>query len=160
MNKFHVMEEQVMMSLDIKPYRTEWRIAAPKEGIAGTVDFVGQLPDGTYCIMDWKTTKGMAKKFSNTYKKAKFPIDNLDDCDGVKYSLQLNLYKYILEKYYGLRVSMMMVAAFSKFEPDYFTKEVEDMQETVEELLNHFMLQQRQEAQMNPPSRSGVNLPF
>jgi hypothetical protein len=53
----------------IKPYRTEWTIAAPDRGIGGTVDFVGQLESGNYCIMDWKRSKGLAEGLTNNYGK-------------------------------------------------------------------------------------------
>ena len=39
----------------------------------------------------------------------KSPLQHLEDCSGVHYRLQLNCYRFILEKYYDLRVSMMMV---------------------------------------------------
>lgn len=54
---------------DIKPFRTEWTIAAPDRSIGGTVDFVGQLESGNYCIMDWKRSKGLAEGLTNNFGK-------------------------------------------------------------------------------------------
>ncbi len=49
------------------------RIAAPEEQLAGCVDFVGKLPDGTFTIMDWKTSKALRERLTDNYgKKAKY----------------------------------------------------------------------------------------
>ena len=37
------------------------------------------------------------------------PLDHLPDAQGIKYRLQLNVYRFILEKYYGFVVSSMLV---------------------------------------------------
>jgi hypothetical protein len=52
------------------------------------------------------------------------PLDHLDECDGNKYFLQLNLYKYILEKYYSIKISEMRLAAFNRSDSGYFTTAV------------------------------------
>jgi hypothetical protein len=84
---------------EIDPFRTEWRIAAPDIGLAGSVDFVGRLPDGTYAVMDWKRSKELPNKMDNRNNKygknAKYPLSHLDDCDGSKYCLQLNMYRCV-----------------------------------------------------------------
>lgn len=69
MSQFLAFNEEEINSQGIKPYRTEWRIAAPDLNIAGSVDFVGQMPDGTYCIMDWKRAKNLQGSLSNAYGK-------------------------------------------------------------------------------------------
>jgi hypothetical protein len=75
MKLFMDFEKTFIQGANIKPTRTEWRIAAEEEGIGGTVDFVGAKPDGTFVIMDWKTTKGLAGKMSNAYgRKAKYDL--------------------------------------------------------------------------------------
>jgi hypothetical protein len=53
------------------------------------------------------------------------------DCDGSKYSLQLNLYRYILGKYYGINVSHMMLASFHPGLRAYFKAEVPVMDDEV-----------------------------
>ena len=68
---FENFDEEYVARKEIIPYRTEWRICAPDLGLAGSVDFVGKLPDGTFCIIDWKTSKKLETSLSNEYKKAK-----------------------------------------------------------------------------------------
>ena len=69
MRKFYAFKEKYITSRDIIPYRTEWKIYGEDESIAGTVDFVGKKPDGTFVIFDWKTTAAMHRKFHNEYGK-------------------------------------------------------------------------------------------
>ena len=110
----------------IIPYRTEWRIACPIHKIAGTVDFVGRKPDGNYVLIDWKRSKKLEDNLTNNFnRKAKYPLDDLDDCDGVKYSLQLNIYRYILQKHYGITVDNLIVASFHPNLETYFSFDVE-----------------------------------
>jgi len=68
--------------------------------IAGTIDFCLMDADGTIWIMDWKTNKEIT--LTNAWgKKMLKPIEHLDDCEAVKYGLQLSLYEFIMrsEKY-------------------------------------------------------------
>ena len=64
-------------------------------------------PNGHLVLFDWKRSKSLAEKYSNRWQKMREPLSHLDDCAGVHYRLQLNAYKYILEKYYGVCVDDM-----------------------------------------------------
>ena len=39
-----------------------------------------------------------------------WPMDHLDDCDAAGYALQLNLYKYILQRHYDVTVGGMVLS--------------------------------------------------
>lgn len=69
MKQFLSFYEDHINAKAIQPYRTEWRIAAPDIDLAGSVDFVGKMPDGTFCIMDWKRAKDLHTKLENAYGK-------------------------------------------------------------------------------------------
>lgn len=90
-------------------YRTEWEIFGVEENLAGSIDFVASSSDGFYMIVDWKRTKGLKGKYENVWRSMLPPLEHLHDCSGTKYRLQLNCYMYLLEKYYGLRISRMVV---------------------------------------------------
>ena len=47
------------------------------------------------------------------------PLDDHDDCDGVKYFAQLNMYRYILGKYYDINVSQMYLVSLSGNQENY-----------------------------------------
>ncbi len=67
MSMFLEFERAHIAGREIRPIRTEWRIAAKDELIGGTVDFVGQKKDGTFVLMDWKSTKDMRNKMTNNF---------------------------------------------------------------------------------------------
>lgn len=76
-------------------------IFSPTFGIAGMVDLVMFDPRCNHIIIvDWKTNKQI--KMDNPWQSALPPIQALEDCEYVKYSLQLTLYEMILrhERYF------------------------------------------------------------
>lgn len=66
--------------------------------IAGTMDgLIKSKKDGKIWIIDWKTNEKITTE--NTYNKFGFsPIEHIPDINYEHYSLQLNLYEYILKK--------------------------------------------------------------
>ena len=93
----------------IRAYRTEWQIAGFDERIAGSIDFVARKDDGSLTLVDWKCAANLSRKYQNRCAHMLSPLENLADCAGIHYRLQLNCYKYILEKYYEVVVSNMDV---------------------------------------------------
>ena len=76
----------------------------------GTIDLL--LLDkktGIYNIMDWKTSKRIDSKAYRNKKGNHLVTANIDDCNFNHYALQLSLYRYILETYYGLNISEQMI---------------------------------------------------
>ena len=94
---------------NLRAYRTEWEVYGEEENIAGSIDFIAENEDGDLVIIDWKRTKKLRDSFQNPFRKMSAPLDHLDDCKGSHYELQLNCYRYILQKYYGRRVTQMLV---------------------------------------------------
>ncbi|CAJ1423131.1 unnamed protein product, partial [Effrenium voratum] len=90
-------------------YRTEWCVWGTQERMAGSIDFAAQDEKGHIVLFDWKRTKSLPTKFSNTFASMRPPLQHLPDAAGIKYRLQLNIYKWILEKYYGVVVVDMFV---------------------------------------------------
>lgn len=90
-------------------YRTEWEIYTKKYKIAGSVDIVFIDPDdpSKHMIGDWKRVREI--KYENKYEKAFEPIEHLDVCNYWQYTLQLNMYRMILEKYYKLCISKLFL---------------------------------------------------
>jgi len=76
----------------------ELQVFSLKHNIAGTVDALFRHKEtGEIHMYDWKTNKEILMK-SKYYKKGLDPIKHMQDCNFSKYSLQLNLYKRILEE--------------------------------------------------------------
>lgn len=86
------------------PYRTEWMIYDEELKLAGSIDMVYINTDGTLTIYDWKRCKEINSQ--NTWNKfATDPrIQHLPDTNYWHYALQLNTYRYILERNYGVKV--------------------------------------------------------
>jgi hypothetical protein len=90
---------------DMKPYRTEWMIYDEDIKICGSIDMVYENEeDGTLSIFDWKRCKQITKV--NPYNKFSLTPEfaEMADSNFWHYTLQLNMYKMILEKKYNKRV--------------------------------------------------------
>tara|TARA_B100001094_G_scaffold320342_1_gene366433 strand:- start:502 stop:1716 length:1215 start_codon:yes stop_codon:yes gene_type:complete len=120
---------------DLDPYRTEWMVWDKELRLAGSVDMLFENPDGTLQIYDWKRSKKVVKE--NKWASAIVDcISHLPDSNFWKYSLQLNTYKWILEKNYGKKISNMFLVwlhpnnpgnSYLKYEVDPLPKEMEDL---------------------------------
>jgi len=94
---------------DLKPFRTEWMVYDEDVKISGSIDMIYENPDGTLSIYDWKRSKNISK--INNYNKFALPpqICHLPDANFWHYALQLNTYKFILEKKYNKKVKELFL---------------------------------------------------
>lgn len=97
-----------------EPFRTEWSVYCPETRICGQIDFAGMIDPKSkrLVLIDWKRTQNITFRCFNRFQGRKpktgyGPCQEIDSCNGNKYYLQLNLYKYIIEKYYGYYVQKM-----------------------------------------------------
>jgi ATP-dependent exoDNAse (exonuclease V) beta subunit len=89
----------------LTPFRTEMMIFDEDIRICGSVDMLFQNEDGTFSIYDWKFAKEIQ---THSYgKKGLFPLEHMNDCYTVHYTVQLNLYRVILERKYGYVIQDM-----------------------------------------------------
>ena len=93
---------------DIVAWRTEWVIFAEDEHLAGSIDFCARASDGKFLLIDWKRTAGLRAKFQS-WERMQAPLSHVCDCPGMQYRLQLNAYRYVLEKYYDMAISRMLI---------------------------------------------------
>ena len=73
--------------------------------------------NGEYIIYDWKRSEkvidnGMPVKINKYGEKGNYPLEHLDNTPYYHYALQLSLYKYILEKNYGMKISDLRLGIF------------------------------------------------
>ena len=128
---FHRFHHQEIEN-HLRPVRTEWSIFDEDHQIAGTVDALFQrIHTGEYILVDWKCISGL--KFTNSFRSGKGCLSHLPDCNMIHYSLQLNLYKYILEKYYQKRIHKMYIIVFNK--QKYHKYEIPFMEEEIKRIL-------------------------
>lgn len=85
------------------PIANEIIVNDPALGLAGTIDFVAyNKRTDTVDILDWKTSKQFS--VSGGSQMMKDPFSAYPNTNVSEYSLQLSLYKYIVEKYTDLKI--------------------------------------------------------
>lgn len=117
------------------PFRTEWRIYDADARVAGTLDFVCACPDGTYEIYDWKRSNKIDPTERNPWANGLNGLEHLTDTSYSHYCLQQNLYRYMLQKNYGLKVSRMNLVVLHPELPTYRVVPIPPMEREVETIL-------------------------
>ena len=123
---------------ELKIYRTEWFIFSEIFRITGAIDAVFENDDGTLSIYDWKRSKDISFNAFNN-ECANYPIEHIPNTNYYQYSLQLNLYKAILEKYYGKKIKDLCLVILHPNNLNYEIIKVKNMKEEIELILQDRM---------------------
>ena len=109
----------------------------PDEDVAGSIGMVlKQRDSAVFYLVDWKRSEKLQDKYNGFGKTKKSPLESVADCQGQHYRLQLNIYKWILEKYYGVQIhGMKVVCIHPRYLPGGFVDDVPNMQGLVSELM-------------------------
>jgi len=121
---------------DLKPYRTEWKVYDEDLKISGCIDMIYENPDETLSIYDWKRSKEI--NTTNSWNKFATTecISHLPDTNFWHYSLQLNIYKTILEQKYDKKIKDLFLVRFHENNPEntyellsvpFLKKEIDDL---------------------------------
>lgn len=81
-------------------------------GIAGQIDLLEVLEDGSVNIYDYKTNETISTKSRYGNKMLK-ELNYLDDCSLNHYQIQLNIYRYLLELK-GIKVNSVKIIHINK----------------------------------------------
>lgn len=126
----------------LEPYRCEWRIYDEEYGIAGTIDFVASN-HGQLEMYDWKRSKkvidpsnGKPIEIDRWGKRGIGKLSNVGDTSYNHYCLQQSLYRFILEKNYGVEISKMYLVVLHPDYNKYFKVPVPYLKNYVEFMLN------------------------
>jgi hypothetical protein len=85
------------------PIKTELVVYDKESKIAGMVDLLFyNVKENELQIYDWKTNKAFYK--NNPHQNLLGNLNMLEDCDLELYSLQMEMYKYIIEKNTSLKL--------------------------------------------------------
>lgn len=121
---------------NLVPYRTEWCIFDEYSKVSGSVDMVYMDPDtpGNFVIADWKRSKAI--KMDNTWQSGadKF-TSHLPDCNYIHYSLQLSIYKYILQKRYGIAISEAFIVVLHPNQEGYHKIRTRNLDKETEKIM-------------------------
>eukprot|EP00668_Euglena_longa_P001363 GGOE01001616.1.p1 GENE.GGOE01001616.1~~GGOE01001616.1.p1 ORF type:complete len:536 (+),score=108.24 GGOE01001616.1:52-1659(+) len=120
LQQFRALQTGVLEQRGIKPVRTEMSIYDEDLDLAGVVDFLGQDQSGAFHLCEWKRAVDYEKKATEVFMgtaSALWPVEHLPNNDAVKHTLQLNLYSWILERKYGLRVAGLWIGVLHADRP-------------------------------------------
>lgn len=134
--QFIEFDNFIKSTTNLIPFRSEWCVFDEDYHIAGSIDMIYIDPHTNELhIYDWKRTPLLKKtnKFQNGFE----PIGHLDDCKFIHYSLQLNIYKYILEKKYDKKVKNLTLVGLHPENKTFFTEKVSDLQKDAENILKY-----------------------
>ncbi len=120
---------------ELEAYRTEWVVFDEESKICGSIDLILKDNHGNYIICDFKRSKEI--KFHNPWQKGcTFFSSFLDDCNFNHYSLQLGIYKAILEKNYGIKISNTFLLVLHPDQDNYMKIDTCDVKNEVDGLIS------------------------
>ena len=134
--EYKYFEQFVKDFPELKAYRTEWMVYYEELKLSGSIDMVFELPDGSLQIYDWKRCEEIVHepyflKFALTDC-----VKHLPDSNFWHYSMQLNIYRGILERKYGRKISGLylvclhpnnMNKSYDRIEVPFLDKEIDDL---------------------------------
>jgi hypothetical protein len=116
------------------PVRAEFIVYDEEWGVAGQIDLLAMDPKTEQLyIIDYKTDDKITTE--NSYQKLRGPLNHLDECSLNEYSLQLNMYKVMLEKNTSLKVSKIYIVSFSNEQYEMF--EAKDLEKEAIKILEN-----------------------
>lgn len=126
---------------DIEPYRQEWPVYDKDLNIAGTIDLICQDDDGEYTIYDWKRSSKVVNAQGQPIVegfrgKMSYNGISLPDTSFYHYCIQQNLYRYMLEKHYGIKVKAMNLVVLCPDYPTYYVASVPKMDKLISEIVD------------------------
>ena len=140
---FKIQNQAVQFKLDYQEHLEhlvdELPIGSEEFDIASCVDhlFYNKLTGGLV-LVDYKTNSLMSGYNKKAYsKKMKVPLNHLNDDALHHYHIQLSIYKYLIEKYTGLKVEEMFIVYMSENIENYEIIDIPYLKEEVEEILEN-----------------------
>lgn len=124
----------------IEPYRQEWPVYDKDLNIAGTIDLICQEDDGEYTIYDWKRSSKVVNAQGQPIVegfrgKMSYNGISLPDTSFYHYCIQQNLYRYMLEKHYGIKVKAMNLVVLCPDYPTYYVASVPKMDQLIQQIV-------------------------
>ena len=115
--------------------KDEFIVGSLEYDIAGSIDnlFLNK-ENGNLVMIDYKTNKKIDTESFN-HVKMLYPLDSLDDCNYSHYSLQLNIYKILIEKYTSIKVKNVFIVYFDETKDMYQKFRILNLQDLSKKLL-------------------------
>lgn len=128
------------------PFRSEQVVYDEDYSIGGSVDMLWTRPEWLeekpvkVVLADWKRSKQIELRsfYNPKTRQRKMGLElcaDIEDCNYQHYSLQLNIYRYLLEKHYNLKIVKSELVVLYPDNPCPLLFPVGDMQELAKEML-------------------------
>ena len=109
--------------------------------MAGTVDMVYRKENDDLFIFDWKRSKKIINSNGTVERENPFEnglkgLSHLSSSDYIKYCLQQNIYKYIIEKNYKKKVSSINLLILHPNYNTYHIVQVDEFSIETDYLIN------------------------
>lgn len=127
--------KQFLSDSAIIPFRSEWTIFDEELGIAGTIDLISRNGD-EFDIYDWKRSE-KAFPTERIFKYGINGLENVPDIAYYHYAIQLNLYRYILEKLYGVLIRNMYIVVLHSTYGKYHKFQISRMDEEIKQIVKY-----------------------
>jgi hypothetical protein len=130
---------------EIKPrnllfFDAERMIVSESYNVAGTIDCILKKEHkDEYVMLDWKRSKKLIidkRPRIFGYGYALSELNNLDNSSFNRYCLQQNIYKYIAETEYGMKISSMKLVVLHDIYSEYHVVDVPVMKREINIILN------------------------
>jgi len=92
----------------LNTFQVEWCLYHEPTTLIGTIDYVSKRPDGSLDLYDWKRSSELSKGFGRCLLPE---LSHIPDSKYWKYTLQLNLYRFLAEEN-GYKVNKMFIVCF------------------------------------------------
>ncbi len=133
--------EEYLADQDRYKLYSEVIVYSKELALAGTIDLlIHDSVNDAYKLLDWKTNKKIFTSSFGNKTGIHQATNHLMDCNYYHYSIQLSLYRYILEEYYGLKVTGSAISHLTDrkvniYKTGYHLAEVENMLKADREAL-------------------------
>jgi hypothetical protein len=108
----------------LQVHELEWRLFDSTTKITGAIDCACMNKDGTLDLYDWKRCSNMLK----THGFATLPeLVHIPSSNYWKYTIQLNMYKYLVEKTTAFKVKNMFIVCFHPTQLTFHKYRVSDI---------------------------------
>lgn len=133
-----------LVEKEIKPniYKTDWLIYSPEHEVIGSVDLIFKDADGSYTMCDWIRSNKLFDEERDVipvreYGVGLYGMNKTPSSEYHKACLKQNIHRFILEKYYNLKIGKMALLILHPDFSKYYNLAVLDMQKEAEYMLQN-----------------------
>lgn len=117
--------------------RTELRVFDRVHRLAGSIDMLFHKrgePENEWVMFDWKRSKEIKRE--NRWENGFPPFENYPNCNYWHYALQLNTYKWVIERNTSIKITSMHLGVFHPNQSTFQVIDAPFMQDQVSQMMS------------------------